>query len=195
MVNQSRRWTRRGTVAAGIGALAAAGLLPVARTAAQKGTGSGGIGGGGQVRLASGDATFTLFAEKVQLAGAPAPIFFGRILWLDPNWQGGKLLLESTLINQYGPIPGNDKGREIHGLMTMNGKGSYPFVMQAIDNGAPASGQDTITLTVGAAATGTPTASPVAASPVASPAASFTYTASGPVVAGDIAIIFITLPE
>lgn len=141
-----------------------------------------GIVGGGVVQTASGEAHVSLFASRLVVAGATGeePVT-GAIMWLDPTWEDTGLVLESTRIDYYAPVPGLDGGREIRGEMTANGEGAYPFVLLAVDSGLPGSGQDRVTLAVGTFAEGE-----------AEAASDFGYSAEGAVVGGDLQLL---IPE
>jgi hypothetical protein len=141
---------RRKIVAAGLGA-AAGGLIGVrqasARTVLQRG-----MNGGGMLRFVRDDqpvlAHFSLFASSVQFSEDLTAVV-GRIQWTEA---GSGLVLESTEVNSCTVMPDNPGGRDVHGRMTVNGEGDYPFVMQLIDNGPPGTGQDSLTLEVGSPA-------------------------------------------
>ncbi|MGH2532325.1 MAG: hypothetical protein ACRDJW_08445 [Thermomicrobiales bacterium] len=138
-----------------------------------------GIAGGGVVQTASGEAHVSLFASRLVIEGATGeePVM-GAVMWLDPTWEETGLVLASTRIDYYAPVPGLDGGREIRGLMTANGEGAYPFVLLAVDSGLPGAGQDRVALAVGTFAEGD-----------AAAASDFGYSAEGAVVGGDLQLL------
>lgn len=162
--------TRRHVLAAGaaLGVGAAIGRVGSAdaRLAAQPIffiIGGGGLAGGGTVPTERAEAQFSVFGSRLTSADDQAPSFFGQLRWLDPDVEGEALLIESTEIIAYGPIEGDKRARRMVGLASVNGEGSYPFVLEAVDAGGPgpADAADTVSLTVGAGAdVGTPAAAP-----------------------------------
>ena len=137
---------RRKIVVAGLAA-AGSGLIGVrrasARTVLQRGMNGGGLlkfERDGQPVLAH----FSLFASSVQFSEDQTAVV-GRIQWTEA---GSGLVLESTQVNSCTVMPDNPGGRDVHGRMTVNGAGDYPFTMQLIDNGPPGTGQDSLTLEV-----------------------------------------------
>ena len=130
-----------------------------------------GVTGGGTVQRGDRQVTVALFAtvEKV----TPNKTFgaTGLVRWVDPNLEGTALTLESTGISAYGPVPDQPNTRAVTGYLLVNGRGPYPF--RLVVDAEPGSGQDTLALTVGDAV----------------PALSetgFSYSASGPLVSGDL---------
>lgn len=73
-------------------------------------------------------------------------------------------------------MPDNDSGRVIRGLMSVNGEGDYPFVVQAIDGEFTGETVDSVTIRVGDAAEG-------------ASGSGFSYTAEGSLVSGDIQLL------
>ncbi|MFT4038741.1 MAG: hypothetical protein QM692_11220 [Thermomicrobiales bacterium] len=170
---------RRRMLAAGLGAAALA--LPLAqpraalaRTILQRGMAGGGLAqldGDGEPRLAN----FGLFASAVQLPEGEN-LVLGSIQWIEA---GTDLQIRSSTVIQCIPIPNRTDGAEVRGRMTVNGEGDYPFVMRAMDGGAPGSALDRVELEVntgGALGDGIDPGSDD----------EFTYTAGGNVVAGDV---------
>lgn len=166
---------RRRMLAAGLGAAAL--VLPraaLARTILQRG-----MSGGGLAQLEGGDeprlANFGIFASAVQLPEGEN-LVLGSIQWIEA---GTDLQLRSSEVVQCIPIPNRTDGAEVRGRMQANGEGDYPFVMRAMDGGAPGSALDRVELEVN---TGGALDGDVA------PGSDdeFTYNAAGNLVAGDV---------
>ena len=141
---------------------------------------SRGMTGGGLARFDAGEepglAHFSLFASSMQLPEGTT-LFLGTIRWIEA---ATGLRLESTEIGQCSPLPDRADGAEIRGRMSVNGEGSYPFVIEAFDTGLPGSGQDAITIEVNG-----PKAREGDTSE--SQDSDFTYEARATLVAGDFA--------
>lgn len=136
--------------------------------------GAGGAAGGGVVTTASGDAQFLFFGTRFDLPDHDETLFFGNFQWLADGAQ-----IESTEITNYGPIEGGDENdRELSGLATMNGEEGFAFTVRVLDGGKLGEGQDTLSLSVGPAGSGTPVATPAAV-----------FTAEGTVTAGGVQLI------
>ncbi len=141
---------RRKIVAAGLAA-AGGGMIGYrrasARTVLQRG-----MNGGGLLKFVRDGqpvlAHFSLFASSVQFSEDLTAVV-GRIQWTEA---GSGLVLESTEVNSCTVMPDNPGGRDVHGRMTVNGEGDYPFTMQLIDNGPPGTGKDSLSLEVGSPA-------------------------------------------
>ena len=137
-----------------------------------------GITGGGVVRTSDGDANLILFAT--QLADDAPQEAAGFVRWLDPNAEGG-LTLESVGPIAYDWPEGEEHLRNVRGLMTINGEGEQPFLLEVFDAGPDLFGQDTARLTVGdAMADGG--------------SSGFGYEAAGTVVGGDIQLLSSVAP-
>jgi len=162
------------------GSLAGLGLIAVPGARAQRpAMGGGGIAGGGVAETADGEAWFSLFGSRLLVGDDDEPIFFGRVQWVDESLG---VTLESTDIVSYGPPKDDPDARELRGSMSVDGAGSYHFVLRALDVGGPGDGLDTIVLTVGPeAAAGTPAA--------ATPAGDFAYAVEATVSAGDLQLL------
>jgi len=149
-------------IAGGVALFGSRALVSSASIAQQPRPGIGaGLAGGGTVAIDGGEAQFALFGSRITFPDDKQPTFFGRLRWYDPNEGGEPLLIESTQITEYGPIEGDKRARRMTGSVSVNGNGSYPFVLEAVDAGGPAPSEeaDTISLTVGpGAADGTPEA-------------------------------------
>jgi hypothetical protein len=137
-----------------------------------------GITGGCGVRTANGDANLILFAT--QLADDAPQEAAGFVRWLDPNAEGG-LNLESVGPIAYDWPEGEEHLRNIRGLMTVNGEGEQPFVLEVFDAGPDLLGQDTARLTVGDALGD-------------GGASEFGYEAAGTVIGGDIQLFSSVAP-
>ena len=185
-MDQSRGYTRRTALGVSAAALAALGLgaAPAATAAQRAATGSGGLAGGGLATDGEGEAQFAVFASRILFAGDDEPTILGRVQWVD---KGRGMVMESTAVTAYGPIPDQENARELRGTMRVNGTDGYPFVLRAVDAGPPGSGQDTIDLTVGAAALATPGTSPDPATPA--PATDLTLTIAATVTIGDLQLL------
>ena len=173
------RVTRRRALAGG--AAAAALLTTARRTSAQRSAvgGGGGIAGGGTIETADGPVHFSLFGSRLMLEGESEPAIFGSLRWVDED---GGWTFESTAIADYGPPPDDADARELRGTVAANGEDEYPFVLRAVDGGAPGAGDDTVRLTVGAGASD---ATPAAADS----SAAFAYDVEGTLAAGDLQLL------
>ena len=137
-----------------------------------------GITGGGVVRTSAGDANLILFAT--QLTDDAPQEAAGFVRWLDPNAEGG-LTLESVGPIAYDWPEGEEHLRNVRGIMTINGEGEQPFLLEVFDAGPDMFGQDTARLTVGdAMADGG--------------SSGFGYEAAGTVVGGDIQLLSSVAP-
>jgi hypothetical protein len=137
-----------------------------------------GVTGGGVVRTTDGDANLILFAT--QLADDAPQEAAGFVRWLDPNTEGG-LSLESVGPIAYDWPEGEEHLRNVRGLMTVNGEGEQPFVLEVFDAGPDLLGEDTARLTVGDALGD-------------GGASGFGYEAAGTVVGGDIQLLSTVAP-
>jgi len=166
---------RRMAIGGGL-ALAAGLALPLrqSRTVTQRG-----MVGGGLVRLAQGEANFSLFVSRLIFSEDDTEVVVGSIIWVDT---AAGLTLRSTAITQYlvPPVqPVQGTSRQIFGTMSVNDEGEYPFALEVVDTDLPGSAKDTVDLKVG---DGTP------AGENATPTSGlgFSYAVSGTVVIGDI---------
>ena len=170
--------SRRKAVAGGLAALALGFARPDrtdARVLFLRGMAGGGLAkldGGEEPRLAN----LSLAASAMQFPEGNT-LFLGRIQWIEA---GTGLALASTEVSQCIPIEGRSDGAEIRGRMSVNGEGSYPFVIEAFDTGLPGSGQDAITIEVNGPKGREGDTSE-------SQDSEFTYEARAPLVAGDFA--------
>jgi hypothetical protein len=134
-----------------------------------------GITGGGVVRTDHGDVDLVLFATRLgATAGQDAA---GFVRWIDPHTDGG-LTLESTGPVSYITDTGEERTREIHGLMMKGGADAGPFILRLFDAGPEQIGKDTAGLRVGAGL-GEQTAV----------AGAFGYAAQGTLVGGDVQLL------
>lgn len=133
-----------------------------------------GITGGGVVRTDHGDVNLVLFATRIGAASGQDAAGFVR--WIDPN-SGAGLTLESTGPVSYISDTGEERTREIRGLMT-GGGGSDPFILRLFDAGPGQQGKDTAGLRVGASVVDETVAAGV-----------FGYAAQGTLVGGDIQLL------
>lgn len=140
--------SRRRTVAAGLGALAALGFVGGTTVKAMHAIG-GGIVGGGLAEMWDGEANVALAALHLGEPDGSDHMVFGWIVWSARTAEGGDLTLEGNEITGYKYLREAEGSREVRGFMSANGSGRHPFVMRVIDDGLPGSGRDTISLTVG----------------------------------------------
>jgi hypothetical protein len=137
---------RRKVVASGLAALALA-ALPAQRADARIAM-LRGMTGGGLASTEGGDeavlVNFSVFASAIQFAAGNV-VVLGSVRWIEA---GSGLQLETTEVTVCRPMRERPDGAEIRGLMRVDGEGSYPFVLHAIDAGAPGSGLDTVWLEV-----------------------------------------------
>jgi hypothetical protein len=167
---------RRTVVAAGLAAMVLG--LPHAPGAEARFILARGMTGGGLAKL-NGDgaprlANFSLFASSMQFPEGNT-LFLGAIRWIEA---GTGFRLESLEITQCSPMTDRSDGAEIRGRMSVNGKGSYPFVIHAIDGGEPGSGLDAIELDVNGPKARTGTVEPGTTD--------LTYQVTATLVAGDV---------
>jgi hypothetical protein len=134
-----------------------------------------GITGGGVVRTDHGDVDLVLFATRLGAEGGQDAAGFVR--WIDPHLNGG-LTLESTGPVSYITDTGEERTREIRGLMANGGADAGPFILRLFDAGPEQIGKDTAGLRVGASlAEQTATAG------------GFGYAAQGALVGGDLQLL------
>lgn len=139
---------RRTLVVSGAAALATIGLATHGEVAALVVQSGGGIAGGGSLQIADGPAEFTVFGSRFQLEEQEAPVFTGSLSYNDVV---GKTIVESTLIDAYGPVEGNEATmRQMSGFATVNGQGKHPFNLVLTDGGPIGAGLDHFKLEVGA---------------------------------------------
>jgi hypothetical protein len=187
-------WPRRRLMAATAGAVAA-GMSDRRPTLAQPAAGSVqlpcqschcdtasncdccliGITGGGVVRTDHGDVDLVLFATR--LGATDGQDAAGFVRWIDPHTDGG-LTLESAGPVSYITDAGQERTREIHGLMMKGGAEAGPFILRLFDAGPEQIGKDTAGLRVGASL-GQQTAA----------AGAFGYAAQGTLVGGDLQLL------
>jgi hypothetical protein len=132
-----------------------------------------GITGGGVLRTDAGDVNLILFAT--QLAEDAPQQAAGFVRWIDPNSEGG-LSLESVGPIAYAWPEGEEHQRFVHGVMTVNGQGQEPFVLEVNDAGPGKASEDTASLLVGSAADSTT-------------GSGFGYSANGTLIGGDFQLL------
>lgn len=178
------RHSRRHALALGLGGLggvalgAALALAPDRARAYHAVQGAGGIAGGGVVTADQGEVEFLLFGSRFEFEDHPDPVFFGelRLRFADGT------TLASTGITAYGPVEGAEETtREMTGTLSVNGDGSHPFRLTAVDQGWLGAGEDRLTLSVDLG-----DASPVAGSVDFEDAA---------VTTGDLHLLTFTFPD
>ena len=91
------------------------------------------------------------------------------------------MALESIDVTDYGPVEGVENAREARGLATLNGTGRHPFRVRVVDDGEPGSGEDSISVTVGADG-------------AAEAADEVVYALDGAITAGDVQLLELNLP-
>lgn len=147
------RLTRRaalGSALAGLAAGAAGGLAAVSGAVAAEGV--DGIAGGGVVPSGAGEAQFSLAVVRVPREGQE-PMLTGAFVLSDPNAPDGAALIQSTELSEFTAYSTErPSARQIIGWATVNGGGSFPFLLQVEDTSAPGAGEDTFNLVVGQAA-------------------------------------------
>ena len=138
-----------------------------------------GIVGGGLVESEEGGAHFSLFASRFNFDGQDQEVIVGSVVWMDEAT--GSTLRSKSITDYIVPEnqPAQGVSRQIVGIMSLDGEGDYPFELEVIDAQAPVPGRDSVSLKVGDVARGAGGATPTAGS-------GFSYTAAGPVSAGDI---------
>ena len=130
-----------------------------------------GVAGGGAVQLTGRQATVALLATESKKGKKKQKGATGLLRWVDPDFNGTAVTFESVGITSYGPVSGQANVREIAGAVRANGGESYPF--RLLVDVEPAGGQDALTLDVGDAVQGFSSTG-------------FSYSASGPLVVGDL---------
>lgn len=139
-----------------------------------------GMIGGGVVQVGQDAAEFSLYATRFELSDVDRQIVVGSIIWVDP---AAGLELRTTEIVAYDVAPGDaGQTRKIEGMMSAGGEEAYPFVLIVSDVGPPNSGQDSVSFGVGDGVTLTGEAAPATGF-------GFSYSASGPIAAGDVQLI------
>lgn len=128
-----------------------------------------GITGGGVLRTSVGDVNVVLFAT--QLAEDAPQQAAGFVRWMDPNVEGG-LTLESVGPVAYEWPEGEEKLRNVSGMMLINGGEQQPFTMQVFDAGPGQSTEDSASLRVGSPDSG-----------------AFSYEAAGTMIGGDLQLL------
>lgn len=145
-----------------------------------------GVAGGGTVELEEGAAIvadLSLFASALNVPDADADFVVGSVRWVE----SGGLVLESLEVTACIAMAEREDGREVRGTMSVNGAGSYQFVLRVIDAGPPGSGFDSVDLVVGGAI------EEDAATPTTLRRRGFSYSAAGPVIGGDFENLSIDL--
>ena len=134
--------------------------------------------GGGLAQFELSQANFSLVASRFTFPDENKQVVVGEILGVDTS---SSFTFASTTITNYDVIEGPEEGehRRIRGTMSLNGGQEYPFRLDVIDDGAPGSGLDTISLIVGDGAED-------AAAGTAVSSYGFSYAGSGPIVSGDV---------
>jgi hypothetical protein len=168
---------RRSAVA---GALAGATVLALPRRASGgRAIVQRGIVGGGRVEFGEGAADFSLFASRLNFEWETREVIVGSVLWIDVST--GSVFRSTSVADYIVPEnqPAQGASRQIVGMMSVDGEGDYPFVLDVIDAKVSESGQDSVSLKLGEAVRGAGGATPAAG-------VGFRYTAAGPVAAGDI---------
>jgi hypothetical protein len=173
-------FNRRVGLAAALAAVALARPLGAAAAIIQQ----RGMVGGGAVKFEGGTANFSLLASKLTFPDPGGDVVIGSLLWVDATT---KAILASTAITNYDNLAGQEKGKRIHGMLTSNGAGPFPFMLDVIDGGDPGSGKDSVALTVGDFVT------PVAGAPAAP--TGFKYAATGMLATGDLQDLDIDITE
>ena len=129
-----------------------------------------GVGGGGIVQVESRQVTVALSATSEKENANKSTGAIGLLRWVDPDFQGSPLTLESVTLTNYGPLSGVPNARIVTGFVRANDDGPYPFVLQVVAVDGPG---DTLDLTVGDAVEG-------------STVSGFSYSARGALTTGDI---------
>lgn len=137
-----------------------------------------GVAGGGSIATEAGSTDLSLMATNIAPSDADGtePLTVGQVKWWAPDTDGQPVVMESTVIEEYGPMPDNESGRVIRGQMTVDGEGEYPFVVQAIDGEFTDETVDSVTIQVGDAVEGIS-------------GTGFSYSAEGPLESGDIQLL------
>lgn len=182
-IEQDARGNRRAVIIGGAaiaaGVLVGAGRSAAAGPARQRlAVGGGGLSGGGTVAGQAGEAEFSVFASRLTLSEKEERVI-GQL-----RWGEGETTLESIEVSDYGPLEGDKRARRLVGTLSVNGEGSFPFILTAVDGGTPGSGLDTVTLTVGDADAATPSAATTDA---------FSYAVTdAPLTGGDLQLLDLT---
>lgn len=134
-----------------------------------------GLTGGGIVQLQAGEAQIVVFATRLEEGVSQQGAGFVR--WIDTNWNGEQLMLESVGPIVYERVPDQDQARDILGIMRANGAGGYPFRLRVTDYGPTMIGQDLASISVGKGVGRTV------------PAAPFHYEQDGRLVGGDFQLL------
>jgi hypothetical protein len=120
--------------------MAAFGIPRVAGANQRAVQGGGGAAGGGTVTLSNGTlATLSVFATRLTDADGNTVLLVGNVV----IYARGHVYVSRQVTN-YGPIPGNENGREIDGLMAIDGAGNHPFHISMPDLALGGIGTDTV---------------------------------------------------
>jgi hypothetical protein len=144
-----------------------------------------GITGGGLVSTDAGEAHLSLLGTRMpDPDGTDAMLVTGHLRWVDPDWEGGGLTLESIQITGYGPTEGVERGRELSGWLQSSAlPAPVPFFLQAVADGGAGSGKDTVSLLVGDAV---PADTVAGATPEP---VGFSYQAQGTLTSGGLSLL------
>lgn len=106
--------------------------------------------GGGTLRTAYGEATFSLTAfPGVDSAGEP--VVQGSFVLEDQSESSNPVSILTEWLDSYGPYSASlPDARQIIGWARMNGADPVPFLLQLEDLGIPGGGEDTFNLVLGA---------------------------------------------
>jgi hypothetical protein len=150
-----------------------------------------GMAGGGLVALQHGQAAHVSLIATQSTFPDERKVVAGSILWVEA---GTGLSLASGDVTAYEELPGEEHGRRIWGTMNVEGKGTFPFVLDIVDAGPPGSGEDQIALTVGddVSIPDAGTASDESGKSAATQ--SFHYQAAGFLVIGDVQDVDLDIP-
>ena len=142
------------------------------------------IAGGGVVPNGTGDAQFSLAVVQVPREGE-APMLTGAFVLSDPNAPDGGALIQSIELSEFTAYSTErPSARQVIGWATVNGGGSFPFLLQVEDTSAPGAGEDTFNLVVGQAA-----AQFLAAQGKLCDCGQYTYGLRGSLASGDLTAI------
>lgn len=181
---RNARLTRRAALGGALAGLAAGAAGYGLASSAIAADAVDGIAGGGVVPNGTGDAQFSLAVVQVPREGEE-PMLTGAFVLSDPNAPDGGALIQSIELSEFTAYSTErPSARQIIGWATVNGGGSFPFLLQVEDTSAPGAGEDTFNLVVGQAA-----AQFLAAQGKVCDCGQYTYGLRGSLASGDLTAI------
>ena len=105
----------------------------------------GGLNGGGVVTTGDGSQAHVAVMGTRLTAEGREPVILGSF-----RWQAPEMLIESRVVQNYGPLPDNPLGRFLTGRATVNGAGDRVFRLEVVTTGVPGQRGDRFRLSLDA---------------------------------------------